>query len=80
MSAELDYYKEQLELGKHMEVQRSVVAGLTLTTSGAIIGYSLRSPASSEGLVSCFLIEEESGEQISQWPLQKIEESLSLSC
>jgi|SRR5579864_3143707 len=38
MAAELEYYKEQLAHGRHIEVQRSTVAGLALTVSGAIIG------------------------------------------
>jgi hypothetical protein len=38
MGAELEYYKEQLAHGRHIEVQRSTVAGLAITISGAIIG------------------------------------------
>ena len=42
MAAELEYYKEQLAHGRHIEVQRSTVAGLAATISGAIIGELLK--------------------------------------
>jgi hypothetical protein len=38
----LEYYKEQLEHGRHTEVQRSTVAGIALGVSGAIIGELLK--------------------------------------
>ena len=38
MGAELEYYKEHLAHGRHIEVQRSTVAVATLTISGTIIG------------------------------------------
>lgn len=38
MAGEIEYYKEQLDHGRHIEVQRSTIAGLALTISGAIIG------------------------------------------
>lgn len=44
MAAELEYYKEQLEHGRHIEVQRSTVAALAATSSGAIIGELLKQP------------------------------------
>ena len=40
----VEYYKEQLEHGRHIEVQRSSVAGLALAISGAIIGELLKHP------------------------------------
>ncbi len=43
MSAELEYYKEQLEHGRHIEVQRSTVAGLAIAMSAAIVGELLKS-------------------------------------
>jgi hypothetical protein len=42
MAAELEYYKEHLAHGRHIEVQRSTVAGLAVTISGAIIGELLK--------------------------------------
>jgi hypothetical protein len=44
MPGELEYYKEQLDHGRHIEVQRSTIAGLVLTASGAIIGKLLATP------------------------------------
>jgi hypothetical protein len=44
MPGELEYYKEQLDHGRHIEVQRSTIAGLVLTASGAIIGKLLSTP------------------------------------
>lgn len=38
----LEYYKEQLQHGRHIEVQRSTVAGIAFTMSGAIIGELLK--------------------------------------
>jgi hypothetical protein len=40
----LEYYKEQLEHGRHIEVQRSTVAGIAATISGAMIGELLKKP------------------------------------
>lgn len=34
----LEYYKEQLAHGRHIEVQRSTVAGVAFAISGAILG------------------------------------------
>src|SRR5260221_10865274 len=42
MGAELEYYKEHLEHGRHIEVQRTAVAGLAATISGAVIGELLK--------------------------------------
>jgi hypothetical protein len=42
MGAELEYYKEHLEHGRHIETQRTAVAGLAATISGAIIGELLK--------------------------------------
>ncbi len=42
MAAELEYYKEHLAHGRHIEVQRSTVTGLAATISGAIIGELLK--------------------------------------
>jgi hypothetical protein len=42
MGAELEYYKEHTEHGRHIEVQRTAVAGLAVTISGAIIGELLK--------------------------------------
>jgi hypothetical protein len=42
MAAEIAYYKEQLEHGRHIEVQRSTVAGIAATLSGATIGELLK--------------------------------------
>ena len=42
MAAELEYYQEQLEHGRHTEAQRSTVTGLAFTISGAIIGELLK--------------------------------------
>jgi hypothetical protein len=42
MGAELEYYKEHCEHGRHVEVQRTAVAGLAATLSGAIIGELLK--------------------------------------
>jgi uncharacterized membrane protein len=50
MAAELEYYKEQLAHGRHIEVQRSTVAGLAATISGAIIGELLKKPLTQEQL------------------------------
>jgi uncharacterized membrane protein len=50
MAAELEYYKEQLEHGRHIEVQRSTVAVLAATISGAIIGELLKKPLTPERL------------------------------
>jgi len=50
MAAELEYYKEQLTHGRHIEVQRSTVAGLAATISGAIIGKLLEKPLTREQL------------------------------
>lgn len=38
----LEYYKEQLAHGRHIEVQRSTIAGVAFTISGAIIGELLK--------------------------------------
>ncbi len=38
----LEYYKEQLAHGRHIEVQRSAIAGVAFTISGAIIGELLK--------------------------------------
>jgi hypothetical protein len=43
MAQELEYYKEQLAYGRHIEVQRSTIAGVAATASGAIIGKLLES-------------------------------------
>jgi hypothetical protein len=50
MTAELEYYKEQLEHGRHIEVQRSTVAGLAIAISGAIVGELLKKPLTPEVL------------------------------
>src|SRR5262249_3165861 len=42
MSAEIEYYKEQLEHGRHTASQQSTVAGIATTISGAIIGELLK--------------------------------------
>ena len=42
MAAELEYYKEHVAYGRHIELQRSAVAGLAATLSGAIIGELLK--------------------------------------
>src|SRR5712664_2814974 len=50
MTAELEYYKEQLAHGRHIEVQRSTVAGLAIAMSGAIVGELLKKPLTREQL------------------------------
>lgn len=50
MGAELEYYKEQLQHGRHIEVQRSTVAGLATTISGLIIGELLKRPLTRDQL------------------------------
>jgi hypothetical protein len=50
VTAELEYYKEQLEHGRHIEVQRSTVAGLAIAMSGAIVGELLKKPLTREQL------------------------------
>ena len=59
MTAELEYYKEQLAHGRHIEVQRSTVAGIALAISGAIVGELLKKPLTREQLpytvTLCFL-------------------------
>ena len=49
-ATELEYYKEQLEHGRHIEVQRSTVAGLGIAISGAIVGELLKKPLAREQL------------------------------
>ena len=44
MTAELEYYKEQLAHGRHIEVQRSTIAGVGAAASGALIGKLLQCP------------------------------------
>lgn len=44
MAQELEYYKEQLAHGRHIEVQRSTIAGVAATASGALIGKLLQCP------------------------------------
>jgi len=50
VTAELEYYKEQLAHGRHIEVQRSTVAGLAVAISGAIVGELLKKPLTREQL------------------------------
>src|SRR5215813_118870 len=38
----LEYYKEQLVHGRHIEAQRSTIAGVAFAISGAIIGELLK--------------------------------------
>lgn len=45
MAAELEYYKEHVAYGRHIELQRSAVAGLAATLSGAIVGELLKQGA-----------------------------------
>ena len=42
MGAELEYYKEQLAHGRHIETQRSTVATVAAALSGALIGTVLK--------------------------------------
>jgi Na+/melibiose symporter-like transporter len=42
MPAELEYYKEHVSHGRHIEVQRSTVAGVAITAAGAIVGSLLK--------------------------------------
>lgn len=44
----LEYYKEQLAHGRHIEVQRSSIAALSAAFCGAIIGKLLDVPATSQ--------------------------------
>jgi hypothetical protein len=45
MGAELEYYKEHAAHGRHVELQRSAVAGLTATLSGGLVGELLKQGA-----------------------------------
>lgn len=46
----LEYYKEQLAHGRHLELQRSTVAGVSLAFSGAVIGELLKGPVTRDKL------------------------------
>lgn len=50
MAYELDYYKEHLEHGRAHETNRTAVAALAATISGAIIGELLKHPLTKEDL------------------------------
>jgi hypothetical protein len=49
MAAELEYYKEHVAHGRHIEVQRSTVAALAATLSGALIGVLLKKGSIGKG-------------------------------
>jgi hypothetical protein len=42
MAQELEYYKEHVAHGRHVELQRSAVAGLAATLAGEIVGELLK--------------------------------------
>lgn len=50
MGAELEYYKIHSEHAKHLELQRSTIAGIAAALAGAMIGELLKSPLTSDKL------------------------------
>jgi len=53
LAFELEYYKEQLEHGRHIEVQRSSVAAFSATVAAALIGDLLKNGILTRAALPC---------------------------